>query len=89
MAKPTPLSPWFVVMRIRDDGSLPEYTRHWLPPEWYTEAEAEESQWTRDESEARLFNSLQTAWRVASASGAYCVVVADAEALKEFRPKGL
>lgn len=86
MSKPTPLSPWFAVVRIRDDGSV---SGDYLPPEWYREAELEEEQWTKDESEARLFNSIHSATRVARAAGGYAVVIVDEEALKEFRPKGL
>lgn len=86
MSRPTILSPWFVVMRIRDDGSV---SGDYLPPEWYREAEEGEEQFTADESQARLFNSIHSATRVARATGAYCVVVPDEEALKQYRPKGL
>lgn len=86
MSKPTILSPWFAVVRMEDDGTV---SGDWKPPQWYREAEQEEEQWTTDETEARLFNSIHSATRVARAAGGYAIVIADEEALKEFRPKGL
>jgi hypothetical protein len=86
MSKPTILSPWFVVVRIEDDGTV---SGDYLPPKWYTESEGDEEQFTTDETKARLFDSIHSAARVARATAGYAVVVADEEALKEFRPKGL
>jgi hypothetical protein len=82
MSKPTLLSPWFVVVRRGDGLTTPLF-------EWYKDGEDEGEQWTADESQARLFNSIHSAHRVARAGGGYAVLVADEEALKEFRPRGL
>lgn len=82
MSKPTLLSPWFVVMLFHTDGGML----------WYTEEELDNGltpNVTRDRTEARLFNSLHSAFRVAEANGAYCVVVADEASLKEYRPNGI
>lgn len=85
MSKPTPLSPWFVVMKIAD-GDRQVDTGEFF--QWYTEADGEQG-WSLDRTRARLFNSLGTAYKVALASGAYVIALATEEALKEFRPKGL
>jgi hypothetical protein len=73
-------------MRIRDDGTV---SGDYRPPEWYLESEDDLGQFTTERDQARLFNSIHSANRVARATGAYAVVVADEEALKEYRPKGL
>jgi len=86
MSKPTLLSPWFAVVRIRNDGTV---SGDFLPAEWYRDAEDEGDQWTPYTADARLFNSIHSAFRIARAGGGYAVVIADAEALKEFRPKGV
>lgn len=86
MSKPTILSPWFAVLRYESDGTV---SGDYKSPQWYMDAEAEDEQWTTDESKARLFNSIHSATRVARAGGGYAIVIADEEALKEFRPKGL
>jgi len=86
VSKPTILSPWFAVLRYESDGTV---SGDYLPPQWYRDAEAEEDQWTFEPNEARLFNSIHSAFRVAQAAGGYAVVVADEAALKEFRPRGL
>lgn len=90
MSKPTILSPWFVVMVPvhgcdSKGNAIDDITR----VTWFTEAEGDETQLTDDRTQARLFNSIHSATRVARAAGGYCVVVADEEALKEYRPKGL
>jgi len=84
VARPTPLSPWFVVMRLCEDNVAEEYV-----PEWWSDDDEDGGHWTPERTEARLYNSIHTAYRVASAGGAWAVVVADEEALKEYRPKGL
>lgn len=84
MSKPTPLSPWFAVLHLDEDPVAEEYI-----PEWYIDGEVGEPTFTNDVTQARLFNSIHSATRVARAVGGYAVVVIDEEALKEFRPKGL
>ena len=83
MSKPTILSPWFVVTKFEYYASEP------CKQEWYTEAAEEDGQWTDNRTQARLFNSIHSATRVARAAGAYAVVVPDEEALHEYRPKGI
>lgn len=86
MSKPSVLSPWFVVMKIEDDGTI---SGDYKAPSFYTEVEEGEEMWDTDPSKARLFNSIHSASRVARAGGAYCVAVTDEDGLKEFRPNGL
>lgn len=78
MNKPTLLSPWFVVMRYRSLAMLGQ-------TEWYTSAEDAEEVWSEDRKQAMLFNSIHSAHRVARAEGAYAIVVATEEDLKEYR----
>jgi hypothetical protein len=84
VSAPTPLSPWFVVLRLREDDVAEEYV-----PEWYSETDPDEDCFAADRTKARLFDSIHTAARVARATGGYAVVVVDEESLKEYRPRGL
>lgn len=81
MSKPTPLSPWFAILRCDCYGDETFC-------EWYVQDEDREG-WHTDITQARLYNSLQSAFRVAQAVGGYAVVIADEASLKEFRPKGM
>ena len=82
MSKPTVLSPWYVVVRNRDDGSI---SGDYRPPEYYVSQQNAEEPWSTDSKQAMLFTSLHSANRVAKGAGAEVRVVVDEEDLKAYR----
>jgi len=92
---PTPLSPWFVVQRVKEeDGSI---SGDYLGLEFYSESidipgyrEGVEENivvqgFSMEPSHALVFTNLMNAARVARAEEAHVRVLASKEDLKEFR----
>lgn len=80
--KPTILSPWFVVSRMRSEQDK-ERDGDVAINEWYTCDD--EKVWSTDRKQAMLFNSLHSAHRIARADGAHVVVVVDETDHAEYR----
>lgn len=75
---PTPLNPWFVVIR---SGSI---AAKFEPLEYYRSPEDNEACWVSSPEKAQLFMSLISAVRVARAEKAEILTLWDKEQLKEY-----
>ena len=81
MSYPTVLGPWFVVQRLKDDGSV---SGDYIGMEYYQAQEDGDGLWTLDQVSALLFMSLNQAARVASAEVAHVRVLTSREEAVEF-----
>lgn len=83
MSYPTVLGPWYVIFRIRDDGTA---SGDYKPPEYYTAMEESETNdpFQPNKKIALLFTSLQSAARVADAEVAEVRVLYSKEHAEEF-----
>ena len=61
MSYPTVLGPWYVVQRMKSDGTI---SGDYVGMEYYTMAD-EETMWTEDKKRAMIFATLQQASRIA------------------------
>lgn len=81
MSFPTVLGPWFVVQKMKDDGSI---SGDFVGMEYYTSMDEGGSTWQQDQKKAMLFMSLASAARVAAAEGAEVRVLTTKEEADEF-----
>ncbi len=78
---PSVLSPWYVVQRLQD--SYTPSMEYFVSPESSKEVE-EANSFTPDKRRAMLFQTLQSATRVAEAADADIRVLYDKKHMKEF-----
>ena len=81
---PSVLSPWYLVVRyVRDEQYGMDFPQWYVSPDTSTSAE-EANSFTSDKKRAMLFQTLQSAVRVAEAADAEIRVLYDKKHLKEF-----
>lgn len=81
MSFPTLLSPWYVVQKMKSDGTI---SGDYLGLEYYTSQEEADRSFQTDPRKAMLFMSLPAAARVASSEGAEIRVLTSKEEANAF-----